>query len=312
MDILCVGQMVADVLIQGVDKLGFEVDTQKVSRIVIQNGGDCMNTAIDLKILGNSVGFAGVLGRDIMGEFLLKKLEQNGIDSSGISFLDYCDTSMVAAVINSTGERVFLYYGGSNDEFCIGHVNLNQLRGCKIVHVGGTYMLPKFDGEGACRLFEEAHKCNAFTSMDVTYDTSGKWMEIIEPCLKHLDLFMPSMNEAKNITGTEKPEEISCVLKEKGVKHVIVKMGERGCYVNAFGKEFYQPPFPVNVVDTTGAGDSFVAGILTGINNGWQIEKTVYFASAVSANCIGKLGATAGVISLEETEKFMNKYAMCV
>ena len=308
MDILCVGQMVADILIQGVDEVDFSVDTKRVKSIVIKNGGDCLNTAIDLQYLGNDVGFAGALGADAMGDFLSQTLKSHGIDDSGIKYVNDCETSTVAAIINLKGERVFLYYGGTNDIFCFEHINQDMVRKAKFIHVGGTYLLPRFDGVGATKLFELAHEYGKFTSMDVTWDTTGKWMEIIEPCLKHLDLFMPSINEAKEIAGTEVPEEIADFLKKKGVKNVIIKLGKDGCYVNAFGEEFYQPSYKVKVVDTTGAGDSFVAGVLTGLNQGWNIRKSVQFASAVSAKCIQKLGATTGVPSFGEVIKFIEEY----
>lgn len=73
--------------------------------------------------------------------------------------------------------------------------------------------------------------------MDVTWDTTGKWLEIIEPYLPELDLFMPSINEAKEICGTHDEREMTAFLKKKGVKNVIIKLGKRGCYVDAFGSQ---------------------------------------------------------------------------
>lgn len=307
MDILCVGQMVADILIQGVDEVDFSIDTKRVKSIVIKNGGDCLNTAIDLRSLGNEVAFAGALGYDAMGDYLSQTLKAYGIDDNGIKYLNNCETSTVVGLINFKGDRVFLYYGGTNDVFCFDHINLDLVKESKIVHVGGTFQLPGFDGVGTAKLFKLAHSYGKFTSMDVTWDTTGKWLETIEPCLMHLDLFMPSINEAKEIAGTNCPEEIADFLKKKGVKNIIIKLGKDGCYVNAFGEEFYQPSFDVEVVDTTGAGDSFVAGVLTGLNKGWDIRRSVVFASAVSAKCIQKLGATTGVPSFGEVMAFIEE-----
>ena len=241
----------------------------------------------------------------MLGGFLYETLEKSGIDTSGIYFDEKSRTSSVVALINEKGERIFLYYGGSNDALTIDKVDPQVVRDARIVHVGGTYQLPGFDGKGAGELFALAHRSGGFTSMDVTWDTSGRWLETIEPCLPWLDLFMPSINEAKEICGTNDEKEIAEFLKDKGVKNVIVKLGHRGCYVDAFGEKYYQSAYQAPVVDTTGAGDSFVAGVLYGLAKEWEIKRITRFASAVSAHCIQELGATCGVPSSEKILEFM-------
>jgi len=94
-------------------------------------------------------------------------------------------------------DRTFFYYGGANDLFSLSDLDLAQLDSASIVHVGGTYLLPRFDGEGAARLFAEARKREKLTSMDVTWDTTGRWLTVIEPCLPYLSFFMPSIREAE-------------------------------------------------------------------------------------------------------------------
>lgn len=306
-DILCVGQMVADILVQSVDEVNFSTDTKRVDKILINNGGDCLNTAIDLSKLGAKVGFIGAVGQDPLGSYLQNVLKINGIDDSGLYVDETSQTSSVVALINSAGERVFLYYGGTNDILSFENVNKEMITDAKIVHVGGTFQLPGLDGEGTKQLFKTAHEHECFTTMDVTWDTSGKWLDIIEPCLPELDLFMPSINEAKQICKCEKVEKIAEDLKKRGVKNVIIKLGKQGCYVDAFGKRYYQSSFKVPVVDTTGAGDAFVAGVLYSLHMGWEIEAVTRFASAVSAHCIQKLGATVGVPEYEKVLEFIDK-----
>ena len=144
--------------------------------------------------------------------------------------------------------------------------------------------------------------------MDVTSDTTGRWLSVIKPCLRYLNFFMPSYKEAKSITGKEKPEEIADFLQNEGVETVVVKLGKEGCYVKGQGKGFYFPPYDVRVVDTTGAGDSFVAGFLTGLLQKWNLEKCTQFASVVSAHCIQQLGATTGIPGFDEVVKFIEKH----
>lgn len=308
MDVLCVGQMVTDILVKPVDQVNFDVDTKRVGQISMKNGGDCLNTAIDLAALGNSVGFAGLVGEDNFGEFLVKTIKNYGIDTRGLKILPEISTSAVIVLINDKGERTFLYYGGSNDLFSFEHVDTSLIDDYKIVSVGGTYLMPNFDGVGAAKVFQLAHSKNKLTSMDVTWDTTGRWMDVIRPCLKHLDFFMPSYNEAKEITNEKSPENIAGFLMNEGVKSVIIKLGKDGCYVKGPEGGFYHKAYDVDVVDTTGAGDSFVAGFLTGVVKNWDLRKCAQFASAVSAHCIQHLGATTGIPGFNDVMEFIKKY----
>lgn len=309
MDILCVGQLVTDILVKPVDSVDFGVDTKRVEHISVKNGGDCMNTAIDLAKLGNSVSFAGKVGNDGSGDFLAKTLKEYGVDTKGLKVSSDAATSSVIVLINGKGERVFLYHGGTNDTFKYEDIDLSLIDECKVVHVGGTYLLPLFDGEGAAKLFRLAQSKKRLTSMDVTWDTTGRWLEIIRPCLKYLNFFMPSYKEASLITGRNSPEEIAEVLQSEGVGVVVVKLGKDGCYVKGDDKGFYYPAYDVKVVDTTGAGDSFVAGFLTGVVRNWSLEKCTQFASAVSAHCIQEVGATTGVPGFEDVVSFIENYS---
>ena len=175
-----------------------------------------------------------------------------------------------------------------------------------IVHVGGAYLLPKFDGEGAARLLAEARKRGKLTSMDVTWDTTGRWLSVIEPCLPHLSFFMPSIREAQQIAGSDVPQEIAEFFQKKGVGTAVVKLGEKGCYVKRGAEPgFFMSAFRTEVVDTTGAGDSFVAGFLTGVLKGWDVKACAELACAVSAMNIRAVGATAGIPTFEEARQFI-------
>jgi len=273
----------------------------------MKNGGDCLNTAIDLAVLGNSVGFAGLTGKDNFGEFLVKTIRDYGIDTRGLKVLPEISTSAVIVLVNDKGDRTFLYYGGSNDLFSYEHIDLSLIEECKIVHVGGTYLMPNFDGIGAEKVFELAHSKNKLTSMDVTWDTTGRWIEVIKPSLKHLDFFMPSYNEAKEISNRKSPEDIADFFIDEGVKCVIIKLGKNGSYCKGLKESFYQAAYDVDVVDTTGAGDSFVAGFLSGVVKNWDLPTCAKFATAVSAHCNQHLEATTGITSFIDVMEFIKK-----
>ncbi len=306
MDVLCVGQLAADILVRPVDAVDFGVDTMRVEGIDIRNGGDCLNVALGLRKLGAGVCFCGLVGHDQLGDYLAKVIADAGIDGRGLRRTRESRTCSCLVLINSRGARSFFYYGGANDLFRLEDVDLSLLEETSVVHVGGTFLLPRFDGDGAAGLFRAARAKGRLTTMDVTWDTTGRWMSVIEPCLPYLDFFLPSISEAEKIAGTADPGEIAARLQAKGVGSVVVKLGEKGCYVKHRGeKAFTVPAFATEVVDTTGAGDSFVAGFLTGMLRKWDLRECATFACAVAAMNIRAVGATAGIPTFDEARRFM-------
>jgi sugar/nucleoside kinase (ribokinase family) len=109
------------------------------------------------------------------------------------------------------------------------------------------------------------------------------------------------------ITGKTSPQDVAQVFMSYGVGTVGLKMGEEGSYVRSKDREMLVPPYVVEAVDATGAGDAYAAGFLTGLVQGWDLEKTARFANAVGALCVTAVGATTGIRSLRETLEFMEK-----
>jgi sugar/nucleoside kinase (ribokinase family) len=308
MDVLCVGQLAADILVRPVERVDFGVDTRRVDGIDIRNGGDALNVAVGLAKLGNRVGFCGRVGQDQLGDYLAGAIRAAGIDDSGLRRTADAGTCACLVLINARGDRSFFYHGGANELFSAADVDEGMLAAASLVYAGGTYLLPRFDGEGAARIFRRAREAGRLTAMDVTWDVTGRWLSVIEPCLPFLSFFMPSIREAEMIAGTGDPPAIARLFEEKGVGTTVVKLGEKGCYVKARGEPgFTVPAFPTEVVDTTGAGDSFVAGFLTAILRRWDLRRAAAFACAVAARNIRKLGATGGIPTFDEAVQFMER-----
>ncbi|HAK44331.1 MAG TPA: carbohydrate kinase [Spirochaeta sp.] len=301
MSILCVGQIVFDILVKPVKDNSLEVDTTAVDTISFSNGGDSLNVAMICNKLGVATGFSGRIGNDDKGKFLLDKMQSAGLRVDGLKIDDEGSSSSVIVLIHENGSRNFLYEGGANNEFSIDDINLSILDAYEIVFVGGTFMLPGFDGKGAAVLFKEAQRRGKTTAMDVSYDTTGQWMTIIEPCLQHLDYFIPSIGEAKEITGVDKVEDMAQILLKKGVGNVVIKMGVDGVFIRNSELKAVIPSFNVDVVDTTGAGDSFVAGFLTGLDKSMDIHECAELGQAAAAHCVQAIGSTTGVVDFNKT-----------
>jgi sugar/nucleoside kinase (ribokinase family) len=305
-DVLCVGQLTVDILVKPVDCVDFGIDTQRVDLIETTNGGDCLNVAMGLSKLGNRVGIVGKIGRDPFGELLIDVMDRAGIDRTSLRRTPEAPTCSVLTLINSTGDRTFFYHGGANDYFSPDDFDIAIVERARIVHVGGTYLLPRFDGIGAEKLLSSARAAGKLTSMDVTWDVSGRWLETIQSCLPYLGFFMPSSREAEKITGQSTPPEMAEFLRNLGVDTVVIKLGKNGCYVKTAEEEgFFVDALEANVVDTTGAGDSFVAGFLTGVLRNWDIHSCARFACGVAALNIQHVGATTGVPTFDQAFRFI-------
>ena len=308
MDVLCIGQIVADVLVKPMQTLDFTLDTQLVDTIQVLPGGDCMNTAVALRMLDNTVGICGKIGYDSMGDMLRNAIFRHGIDAKGLRASSEAATASCLVAIRTDGARAFFYHGGANMTLEASDVSPDWIAECRAVHIGGAYALSGFDGCGAAEVLRLAKEKGKTTSMDVTWDVNGRWLDTIRPCLPHLDFFMPSINEARHITGRDNPRDAARFLLAEGVQTAVIKLGAEGCLVMNAGEEFICPAFPVDAADTTGAGDCFVAGFLTGLLRGWPLRECARFACAAAALCVTQIGATSGVRSFSEAMSFLKSY----
>ncbi len=306
-DVVSLGIMVADAVAKPITQLPEKGKLSLVENMELHTGGNAVNTGIALAKLGIDTKIIGKVGMDGFGDFLISQMNKHGADTSAIVRTDKVNTSATMVMVSPDGERSFLHYLGANAELVEEDIDFEEIRGCKILHIGGFYLLPKFDGEPTARLLKRAKEEGIMTSLDPCWDSKGNWFRLIEPCLPYIDVFLPSIEEAKMIAGKEEPSEIAEFFLDYGIKIVGLKMGSQGCYLRTADKEYRIPVYKVKAVDSTGAGDSFVGGFLAGLVKGWDIEKTGYLASAVGAQCVTGIGASTGIGDWEATMEFMRK-----
>lgn len=309
MDVISLGQLVADVVVKPVDRFPQEGTTDKVKQIELHSGGCALNTGKTLAILGMKTGVIGKVGQGVFGNFLLSEMGKKGVDIRYVKRDLHVNSSSVIVMVSSKGERTFLYCPGATEELTIEDVDFDLIGHSNILHIGGVMKLPKLD---VASVLKRAKELSITTSLDTDWDPSGRWLKLIESCLKYVDIFTPSIDEAKMIFKTNDPEEIANISLSYGVNIVAIKMGQAGCYIKTKDREFNIPAYKVEVIDTTGAGDAFVGGFLTGIVKGWDLIKAGRFANAVGALCVTALGATAGVKNFNETINFMENSCLLV
>ncbi|MEN6313366.1 MAG: carbohydrate kinase family protein [Clostridiaceae bacterium] len=306
-DVTCVGILVADAIARTVDSLPESGRLQLTDRIELFTGGCAASAAIDMSRLGLNVAIVGKIGNDGFGKFMSAALKDEKVNADGLKISDKAGTSASIVTVDSNGERSFLHYLGANAEFGIEDINYDVIRDSKIVFVAGTMLLPRFDGVQCADFLKKAKEMGKYTVLDTAWDSKGRWMSVLEPCMKYIDLFIPSVEEAAKLSGKENPEEMADVFFSMGVKTVVIKLGKKGCFIKKpNGEKYIIPTYTkIKAVDTTGAGDSFVAGFLTGLTKGWDLYECGKFANAVGTHCVMAAGASTGIKSFEETLEFM-------
>lgn len=300
--IVCLGILVADVVGKPIDAFPPKGTLAAVERMELHAGGCAANTAIGLGKLGVGVGIQGKIGRDGFGEFLMGTLARANVDATQLSQTNDAATSATMVAVDHDGERTFLHHPGANAAFTQNDVNWPQIEASQILHVAGPFLMPQFIGDGCAHVLKRAQSLGKTTTLDTVWDFTGRWMNVLKPSLPHLDYLLPSLEEAKQLTGRETPREIAETFLDAGVKVVGLKLGDTGCYLRtAAGDELTIPALSVHAIDALGAGDAWAAGFLCGLSRGWDLEKTARFANAVGASAVEKLGATTGIRSFDET-----------
>jgi len=307
-DVICVGIAVVDFPIHPVDKALFDKDITQVQPPVFYGGGGAVNQAITLSRLGNKVSLATMRGADAFGEVLLGIIAKAGcdVDVSNVFVDEECSTGFSAVMIEPNGQRHFCCNRGTNNKFHImDYFDTEMLNHTKVVSISGLNGLPGFDGEGSAMLFRDARKNGVITVADTVHDFRGVGMAGIRETLKYTDYFFPSYAEAKALCGEEDPKKAAQFFLNCGAKHVGIKLGKDGCYFRDKDNDFRMPAFDGKVVDTTGAGDSFLSGFITGLIRGWDMEECCRFANAVGTICVSQVGANTAIKSFEQIENFM-------
>lgn len=304
-DFTAVGFLVLDVLGRYTEELPPPGGATFIDEITMTVAGTAGGTAVDCAILGLKGQIAARVGRDPMGEFLLRQMGQAGLDTRLVQQDDAVQTSCSLLPIRSSGARAAFFVPGTSKSFAPTADQLNQILDAEIIHLGGTGLLDAFDGAPSEDLLQRAKAMGRTTVFDLILATPETFKKV-EPLLPHIDYFVPSIDEASAMAGTNEPADVARWFKEKGVKNAVLTLEGDGVYVDpAEGQAFRLPAHEIDVVDTTGCGDSFTAGIIAGLTKGWHLKECAQFANTVAAHVAMGLGSQGKLKSFDETREAM-------
>jgi fructokinase len=312
--VICLGEILVDRIASQVD-----ADLENEALWHTYAGGAPANVAVNLAKLGVEVGLVGCVGQDQAGEFLLDFLRSAGVDTTQIKVLPHAETRQVFVARDSKGERHFVKTTGNADLFLAPHHLAPQYWQEAEFLVLGTVLLANV---GSSRAVGRALKLAEEAFVRVVVDLNWRplfWeqpqqaRQLIPILIRHADFLKLSYEEAFEFFHTGAPSAIAQQFHH--LEGVIVTEGERGCRYVLGGRQSRCPALPVPVVDTTGAGDAFVAGFvaqllqvsLKELNQPVIAHEIIRFATAMGALATTCVGAIHPELSRAKIEQMLGR-----
>jgi sugar/nucleoside kinase (ribokinase family) len=309
--VVSLGLHIVDILGRPVERIPQGQRCDLLKEIRITAAGTAAGTSVDMAKLGLHVVAMGAVGKDSLGDFLIAAMSKYGIDISHIVRKDRVQTSATMLPIRPNGERPALHVTGANGEFTIDDVDFDVLAKAKVLHVGGTSLLPKLDGPPTRDILKFAKEHGVVTTFDLVAIERPDLLDLIKPCLQYIDYFMPGLEEAEMMTGLSDRREIIKYFLDGGAKATVFKMGGKGSsiayYVGSRIEEIRIPIFKTELIDTTGCGDAYCAGFIAGLLNGFDLKKCGLLGAASGALVASGLGSDAGIVDLPSTLAYMER-----
>ncbi len=297
LDLLVVGDANPDLILRGDVEPRFGQAEELVEEATLVIGGSGAIAACAGARLGLRVGMCSVLGDDVFGRFMRQALADRGVDVSPIRVA--ADRPTGLSVILSRGEdRAILTSPGTIAALGAEDVDPALLASARHVHVSSYFMQARLR-PGLAALLETARASGATTSIDPNWDPAQEWDGGLLELLGLVDLFLPNSVEARSITGIDDVDVAAEALTERGTT-VAVKFGQGGGLATDGREVVRSEAIASDVVDTTGAGDSFDAGFIAARLWGWPLDRCLRLAVACGSLSTRGTGGTVAQPTLEE------------
>lgn len=296
LDVVCFGALNMDKLYK-VDRLAGADEESVILEFKESPGGSAANTAVGLARLGIKVGYIGKVAEDREGKLLIQSFIDEGVDIGGIVISKVGRSGTVIGFVDQQGNRALYLDPGVNNTLEINEINVNYVRGAKILHLTSFAGTSPFEAQ---KKLLEALSEDVKVTVDPGRIYARRGLDALKPIIKRCYAFMPSEEELRLLTGEDDYERGAEIMLREGVKIVAVKLGERGCYVTNGTESHLLEPFRVEVVDTTGAGDAFCSGFIYGLLRGKSLRDCGILGNFVASRCLTRMGAREGLPRLTD------------
>ncbi|AGC44855.1 fructokinase [Myxococcus stipitatus DSM 14675] len=282
-------------------------------------GGSPANVSVGLARLGMRSAMLGVVGADEFGHFLRERLAKEGVDVSHLRQTADARTGLVFISLDARGERSFTFFRTRSAEFLLSNADVDPgfLHRAKAVHCGSNSLQRDEAQAATVAMLGLAREADRIVSCDPNlrlhaWEDPTQLEGLLARMLPLCTVVKLSEEEIGFVTGTESPEEALTKLSAMGVRLPVVTLGARGALFLWRGERIHVPAPQVRVVDTTGAGDGFVAGLLHGLVSWYggaralesatreELVALTTFACHVGSRVVEKPGAVEGLPRADE------------
>jgi sugar/nucleoside kinase (ribokinase family) len=265
-----------------------------VRDFIVQGGGLTGTALVAAARLGARTKILGRVGDDEIGVRIVDGLEAEGVDASDLIKVPGGESLLSVVLVDpQTAERTIYCKPDRNIECSTNLINLDPIEEADVV------LLDAHWADGARVVARKAKEAGVPIVCDIS--PNSQTLDIVAMC----DYPIVARKAALAFAGTDDYHLALNRLLSLGVKAAVITCGSEGAYYASDSTWGHVPAFEVEAVDTTGAGDVFHGAFAFGIANGWNIEETVRFASAVAAIKCTELGGRAGIPMLEEVQAFI-------
>lgn len=308
--VVCAGIVVADVFVPPLPRLPGPGELVATEDFVVETGGCAANTAVALARLGVRAAVVARVGDDLFGDFVERELEAAGVDVAHIGRTAGLGTSKTVILSTRGEDRRYVHTFGANAALCAADLAPALEPAPSVLYVGGFLVLPAMQQDELAAQLERARRTGTRVVLDVVAPVGHAWSpEDVMGVLPQVDYFLPNDDEAAALTGEDDPRRMAERLLELGVGTVVVTMGERGAVAANHDETIELPAPTVEVVEPSGAGDAFAAGLVVGLLGDWDLLRCVEFASVIGASACTRLGCTAGLFTRAEADAFLASQA---
>ncbi|MEM9414198.1 MAG: carbohydrate kinase family protein [Planctomycetota bacterium] len=267
-------------------------------------GGITSNAGIAMARLGLRVGAASFVGDDAWGTLLRNALQGEGVETARLRTHPEAPTSTTVVLVDDAGERSFLHAQGAPKRIDAGFLidDVQAWRGVGWVLLGYYPLLPDLIDD-LPEVMRTLQSLGCKTALDSAGGLErGGTLDVLAPTLPYLDLYIPSRGEAQTQTGEADPARMVERYRDAGAEGLVgVKLGgAEGVLLSPRRGEVLHVPSaapPGPVIDTTGAGDCFLAGLIAGLTRGMSVREAGELGCAVAAQSVTALGGWAGVVA---------------
>lgn len=288
LDVIAVGAANADILVK-VRRVPRRDEELNAESMTIMGGGSAANVAVGCVRLGLKAGLIGYVGRDLFGRMVVDELRGEGVDLSNLKVVEAM-TGTAICIVDGDGERRIIVYGEAGSQLSIRDLDEEYLGKARIVYVSSI--------KGGCGLdvASTIFECSNKSGVEVFFDPGSLYaiqgLSSLKDAIAMASMVKLNWVEAKMLTGRDNLNEAVRVLKEAGVKSLIITLGVDGCYIASEDLEKKIPTYTeFQPIDKTGAGDAFNVGFLFGYLRGWNLEKCGRFGNLIASISVTRMGA---------------------